>query len=318
MDVTQQLRKVFEVEKQLRGLKSRLHGAEKFLADQDKGLAALGSERTALETQCKQQQAAGANHEGEIKRLDARMAKIREQMDNVKTNKEYKAFLTELNTFKADRDRNEAAALEAMGKVEELKKKIADLDAKRDEREKMRTVAVGDRDARHGEIASRLSELQHQRKELSHGISQDLLKEFERLVHLRGEEAMGAVEVVDARRMEYHCSVCMMGIPVDKVVVLMKGEQPTKCTSCQCFLYLDEESAKLIAPPAKTPRAAKEKVAKVAKETGKAAPLGDGEVAKEKAIKQKAAKDRAAKEKVAKQALAASGAQDAAGKDAQG
>jgi predicted nucleic acid-binding Zn-ribbon protein len=249
MDVTTQLVKVFGVEKQLRGLRSRLTGAEKFLSDQDKELGALEAKKATLEQSIKLQQASAANVEGEMKRVDARMTQLRTQMDNSQSNKEYKAFLTELNTLKAERDRHEGGALEQLAKVDELKKSLAEIVGKLDERQKLRKVAAGDRDQRHNEIASRVKELSDERQRLVNELPAEILRDFERLLHQRGDDAMGAIEVVDAKRHEYHCGVCMMSLPIDRVVGLLKGsDRPTRCSSCQCILYIDEETTKLLQP----------------------------------------------------------------------
>jgi predicted nucleic acid-binding Zn-ribbon protein len=251
MHLTDKLRKVFEVEKQLRGLKARLHEAERSLAKYEKDLTGIQTDKSKLETDLKQLTAQAANFEGETKRLDARMAVLKEQMDNAKTNKEYKAFLTELNTFKADRDRNEQSALEIMTRADDLKKQLASLEGKKGEREQLKTVAANDRTARHNEIADRLTELTAQRDTLASDLPGDALRDLQRLLETRGEDAMGIVEVVDVKRGEFHCSVCMMSLPIDKALGLVKGDKLTRCTSCQCILYLDEAGATALNPNAK-------------------------------------------------------------------
>jgi hypothetical protein len=246
MDVTSKLRKVFEVEQQLRGLKSRLTGAEKFLSEQDKELKSLDEKRRQLESEGKTLKAKAADHEGEVKRLDARMATIRSQMDNAQSNKEYKAFLTELNTLKADRDRAETAALELLQRADAAKQHLEDVSGRRGEREKVRGVAAGDRDKKSDEIAVRLSELTAQRDALAKDVPGDALLVLRRLVETRGEEAMAAVEIIDVKRFEFHCSGCQMAIPVDAVTSLITTGNLTKCASCQCILFLEEESQKAV------------------------------------------------------------------------
>src|SRR5262245_61112526 len=103
MSVTESLLRVFRVDQQLAGLQSRLRAAERFLDEQTRQLTQLESKRDGVNQQLKQTQAVVADHEGEMKRLDAKVETLREQMNSARTNKEYKAFLTEMNTFKADR-----------------------------------------------------------------------------------------------------------------------------------------------------------------------------------------------------------------------
>ncbi|MBS0186790.1 MAG: hypothetical protein JSS51_01905 [Planctomycetes bacterium] len=250
MNVTSKLLSVFKVDKQFRGLRSRLSAAEKFLAEQNRQIEQINAKKSSLEAQQRQLAAAAANFEGEVKRLDARMATIREQMNSAQTNKEYKAFLTEVNTIKAERDRQETSALEQMGKVEEVKRQIDELEKSRAERERMQAVAVSDRDQRAAEIKDKLADLQNQRDTLARDIPKDTLVLFERLVQTRGDEAMAHIEEADRRRHEYHCGSCMMALPIEAVNGLLVSGKLTRCASCQCILYIDEELAKSMKEPA--------------------------------------------------------------------
>src|SRR5215831_6413796 len=157
MSVTEKLLRVFRADQQLGGLQGRLRAAEKFLDEQTKLLAQLQAKQDAIGAQLKQAQAAAADHEGEMARFDAKIETLREQMNSAKTNKEYKAFLTEMNTFKAEKSNAETAALEQMTRLDELKKQVAEFDAQKAEREKVQKVAGEDRRQRGEEIKDRLA-----------------------------------------------------------------------------------------------------------------------------------------------------------------
>jgi len=251
MDVTANLLRVFQVEKQIRGLKARLDSAEKFLGQQTKDVASLDSRRGGLESQIKTLSVQAADHEGEMKRIDTRSAALRTQMESAQTNKEYQAFLVELNNLKTDRDKFEAAALELMGKADELRKQVAEIDQARGEREQVRKVAAGDRDQRSQEIQTRLAELEAERVQATEAVPTEILTNFKRLLHTRGEDAMAPVEVQDRKRHEYTCGACQMSIPVDAVNALLTKGKLTTCASCQCILFLDEEALKALRPPEK-------------------------------------------------------------------
>lgn len=250
MDVTAQLLRLFQVDKQYRGLQTRLNAAEKFLSEQTKQHADITAKASLCEAQIKQLTAVVANHEGETKRLDARMETIRGQMNAAQTNKEYKAFLTEVNTIKAERDRYETQALESMAKVDEIKKQLETLVAQRSERERVKTVALQERDARSAEIKDRLAELKTQRDTFTKGIDAATLTIFERLVTTKGDEAMAPVEIADRKRHEYNCGSCMMSLPIETVSGLLSGGRLTRCVSCSSILYLQEEDAKAFQPAA--------------------------------------------------------------------
>lgn len=250
MDLTAKLLKVYLVDKQLRGLQSRLRAAERFHTDQSTQLEQLDTKKGSLEGQLRQITAVVADNEGEMKRLDQKMATIREQMNSAQTNKEYKAFLTEMNTFKAERDRLETAALEQMTKAEELRKQVAELTGQREQREQVQKVAAGEKTQRADEIKDRVEELKRQRQAAAAEVPPDTLAKLELLLRQRGDDAMAPIEIQDRKRHEYTCGSCMMSLPVESVSGLLSTGKLTFCVSCQCILYLDEESAKAMQPQA--------------------------------------------------------------------
>jgi predicted nucleic acid-binding Zn-ribbon protein len=251
MDVTSQLLKLFNVEKQIRGLKSRLTSAERFLAEQNKQLQAIDTRKTTLDNALKQLQVAIKSAEGEVARLDSRMDAIKKSMDSAQTNKEYKAFLTEHGTLKAEKDRHETTVLETMTKADEIRKQIAEADAQRAEREKVRAVAAADRDARATEIQGRLNELTAERAHAVTDIPKDTLALFERLLDQRGEDAMAAIEVLDRRRLEFTCGACQMTLTMDAINGLLSNGKLTRCNACGCVLYVEKELAESFAPAAR-------------------------------------------------------------------
>lgn len=197
-------------------------------------------------------QATTANHEGEMARFDARIEVLREQMNTAKTNKEYKAFLTEVNTLKVERGANETAALELMTKTDELKKQMEELDVQKAERSKLRKVAAEDREKKAEEIKDRLNELTAERKKLAAEVPPEMMTLYAELIRQHGDEAMAPVAELDRRRHEYTCGSCQMAIPVETVSALMRGTLPNqpivRCVSCGCMLYIEKEVAERLHP----------------------------------------------------------------------
>jgi uncharacterized protein len=243
MSVTKQLLELFRVDKQLRGLRSRLEASERFLSQQSVQLGDLDKQKTSLEAQLKQFRAVEKNEDGEAARIEARMAALREQMNTAKTAKEYNAFLNELNVLKEQKSAAETRELEAMTKADEIDKKLAELSTLHTDRSKIVGTAKTDRDTKAAEIKDRVAELTTQRADLASKIPPKDLTAFEALIKIRGDEAMAPVEVLDRRSHEGSCSACMMAIPVNTVSELMSGKLVT-CPSCRCLLYVEEETFK--------------------------------------------------------------------------
>ncbi|MEM7623623.1 MAG: hypothetical protein AAF235_10535 [Planctomycetota bacterium] len=157
MSVTERLLKVYRVDQQITGLRSRLRAAERFLSEQERQLGDIDSRRENVDVQLRQAMAIAGDAEGEVKLLDERIADLRDRMNNAATSKEYKAMLAEVNTLKEHRGGHENRALEMLEKVETLKSQQSDLASASDERQRVRTVASTERDERAAEIMDKLA-----------------------------------------------------------------------------------------------------------------------------------------------------------------
>lgn len=245
MHVTGKLLAVFKVDKQLHGLEDRLRAAERFFTEQTRQADDLGKKQAELEAQLKQIQVDVAGREGEMARLEARMDTLREQMNTAQTNKQYKAFLTEVNTFKSERGAIETGALELMTKADEIRAQIAELSGKREDRLRVASVAAGDKAKRAEDIREQVEKLRAEREALAREVPREAMKQYAELWRIRGEEAMSPVEVLDRRRHEYTCGACMMALPMEVPLSLVSGKL-NSCPACRAILFLSDELLEML------------------------------------------------------------------------
>ena len=243
MDPTAKLLRVFLVDRQLRGLTSRLRAADSFATEQERQLNELTAREKALEGQLRQIKASSANQETEIAGLDQKVATLRERMNTTQTNKEYQALLTEANTHKAQRDALEQDTISLMQKAEELQAQLAQIAQSKAERQTILSNARSARDERQAEVKDRLEELTAERAQLITQVPKDALARYEDRWHRFGEpeDVMATVDEQDRRRGEYTCSSCMMSVPIETVNALLSHGGITGCVSCGVLLYLDSE-----------------------------------------------------------------------------
>ncbi|MCA9280778.1 MAG: hypothetical protein H6812_08830 [Phycisphaeraceae bacterium] len=246
MAVTAKLLRLYRVDQQIRGLRSRLDAAERYLRSQDHQLSEIDKSLKTLKAQAQKLEAEAANDENEMKAAEQRIAMLRERMNKAQTSKEHSAILTEINTLKADKGLVETRALESMTKVDEIREQVAQKNAEHAERSKVRGVALTDRDARAAEIKDRLAELEGERKAALAEVPGDALASYNELMDLGIEDIMAAVEEIDRKRMEYNCGACYTMLPAEHVNVVLRRVEYTQCPNCKAILYMADEMREAI------------------------------------------------------------------------
>ena len=184
----------------------------------------------------------------ELDRLtrEEHVARLREALNRTKSNKEYAALLTQLNTEKADMLKLEDSALNAMGRVEQERKKETELKALI-EKEKSQTAEVTKTvQEAEGKLAAELEALERERAGAADHIPARALAVFERACERHEGEAMALVERVHPKRAEYVCTGCNMSIPLEVINALQSRDEVQQCQTCSRILYL-EASANALA-----------------------------------------------------------------------
>jgi len=241
MGLNDALRELFLVDRQLRGMESRVDTARKHVRVQQIKLEQLEQQAAELNDQLKHAEAQAHNLENEIGSADTRIERLREQMNSVKTNKEYSAMLVEVNTIKADKSKLEDQTLEVMGKVEALREELGQLKSSMDDQRKVKELADRELAERTEEVGEQLAELQAKRDAAAAEVPDEPLQVFEKLNEAYEGEAMAPIIEEDRRRLEYTCGGCYMSIPVEKVNQLMTVDEITRCSSCGRILYMEKQ-----------------------------------------------------------------------------
>ncbi|MBZ0170744.1 MAG: hypothetical protein K8E66_00035 [Phycisphaerales bacterium] len=241
MTVTEKLLRVYRVDRKIDGLRSRLRAAERFLGQQNEQIEHIGRRSTAIESQLRQLKAAQADAEGETAQIDAHIEELRERMNNAKTNKEYKAILVEVNTFKDKKAELEAKALGLMEKIDTHQSQKGELSEQATERSRVKELAETERTQRADEIRDQLTALQTERDQLAADVPAGVMATYKDLVDRLEDDAMASIEIADRKRHEFHCGSCMMLLPVEAMSALLSHGSLTQCPSCGCILFVEEK-----------------------------------------------------------------------------
>lgn len=241
MTITEKLLRLHQVDAQLRGLQHRIASAERYLEQQTLQLSTLSTKRDAVDAQLRQLKASIHNDETETAQYDEKIAKLRDQLNNAQTSKEYSTFLSEINTFKADKSLIEDRTLEQMTQLEELESSLAELNESYKKRLHIQEVAQKDLDQRQADAKDRIEELKTEREAAAKEVPSSSLKIFDEIANRFDpeESVMASLEEHHRRSMEYSCSACQTMVPVELVSRLLGKGDMTLCVSCGSILYLD-------------------------------------------------------------------------------
>lgn len=249
LSLQEQLRALFSLDQQVRGLRSRVDaGTRRFNAQRTK-LEQFQRQAEELNDQFKKTQAAAMTLEGDANGVESKIESLRQTMSTVRNNKEYSALLVEVNTLKLEKGKYEELALEQMAKVDELKARVDEVQGKAAEQGKLVELAQKEVDEAQAEISDQLDALTKERDAAAEHIDPDTLSLYRKLADDYDGEALAQVEEQDRRRMEYTCGACFMSLPIQVVnAALTTTDRPVVCVSCDRILYVSGELKEGLVP----------------------------------------------------------------------
>ncbi len=238
------LKKLQSVEHRLRAVKLKLVRCRRSVIFQENQLRTFQNELEAKKEEIKLTHIQTDRVELELKTRDERISKLRARLNLAKTNKEYSATLTELNTSKADNSKIENQILDLMKNMEsdedectEIQHQISEQKGKLEElRKETETKAVG--------FESEIKDIQVEWDQVAKDIPPEALDVFNRVAETYDGEALAVVTQQNEKVEIFSCDGCFMGIPAETVNQLMTKDEIIRCGNCTRILVLQtsEES----------------------------------------------------------------------------
>ena len=109
------------IERQLAHLRGRLRSRENAVATQQRRIQQLEDDYNALNERSLEKRKEGDRQELELRSREEHVARLRTNLNTARTNKEYAAILTQINSLKADNSKLEEAALRIMQEADAVK-----------------------------------------------------------------------------------------------------------------------------------------------------------------------------------------------------
>jgi len=230
--------KLQSVENRLRAGKAKLTRCRRNVIIQENQIRSLQNALEAKKEETGLTKVQFGRLELELKTRDEEVAKLRAALNTVKTNKEYAAVLTHLNTTKADNSKIETQVLELLKDIEtdetECKELHKQIEQQKQHLEKLRTES----EVLASKYQAELDQIQAEWDDAAQTIPQEALEIFKRVAETYDGQAVVEVEQQEDKRETYSCGGCFMGITAECVNLLMTKDDIIRCPNCTRILVL--------------------------------------------------------------------------------
>lgn len=237
------LHRLQEVELQIAELQQQISRKRRAAKAEEKRLAELDAKIRNKEAALRTDQMEADRLELDVKSYEVRIAKLRQALNAAKTNKEYSAVLTQLNTTKADSSKVEERVLALFNQIEAKRKEIEAMHEERGrEAAKLEALVRAVRQTE-DESRDRLRHLAEGRQQAAESVPDKALRIFNRVAQVNDGEAMAKLVRTHPRREEYSCGGCHMSVTIEQVNAVLSRDEAVPCGSCGRILYLNSPAA---------------------------------------------------------------------------
>ncbi len=226
---------------ELQSVDDRLRERQQSLAEMSLAVSAKSKKVKAIEEQThrehetlKRLEMSSAQRELDIKGHQAKIDKLKSQLNLVKNQKEYDALLHEIRAEETDSGRAEDEALEMMNGLDDVKKGIEVLEK---DLESAKAAVLEEQhraNERVRQMGVEMRQLKSERDALVSRLDNEVCRKYERILKNKGERALA--EVVN-----HVCTGCKMGVTKQNISRLMARMEIIQCPNCLRILYLKEE-----------------------------------------------------------------------------
>jgi len=233
------LRQLQSVENRLRVVKAKLERCRRNVILQENQVRSLQNAFDAKKEEIQLARVQADRIELELKSRDETIAKLRAGLNMAKTNKEYSAILTQLNTSKADNSKLESQVLDLMKNIETDEADCAKLQEQiNQEKDKLQDVrSQVEVDA--AKYEAEILEIQKEWDKAAEVIPAEPLRIFRRVAETYDGQALAEVEQRMSRTESYSCGGCFMGLPNETANMLMTKDEVLRCPNCTRILVIE-------------------------------------------------------------------------------
>jgi predicted nucleic acid-binding Zn-ribbon protein len=232
------LLKLQSVENRLRAEKGKLTRCRRNVVIQENLIRSLQNALEAKKEEVQLTKVQFDRLELELKTKDETIARLRASLNIAKTNKEYAAVLTQLNTTKADNSKIETQSLELLKDIETDEAEVKDIQKQTDEQKEKLEQTRKESEILASKYQAEIDKIQIEWDHVAQIIPSKSLETFKRVAETYDGQAVALIEQQGNKKGPYSCGGCFMGITAESVNMLMTKDDIIRCPNCTRILVL--------------------------------------------------------------------------------
>jgi predicted nucleic acid-binding Zn-ribbon protein len=233
--------KLQSVENRLRAAKAKLARCRRNVIIQENQVRNLQNALEAKKEEVQLTKVQSDRLELELRSKDEQVAKLRASLNTARTNKEYAAVLTQLNTTKADNSKIETQILELLKDIEADEAECEDIRNQIEQQKQQLEKTRKESEELATKYQAEIDEVQAEWDQVAKSISKEPLEIFKRVAETFDGQAVAAIEQQEGKTGAYSCGGCFMGITAESVNLLMTKDDIIRCPNCTRILVLTSE-----------------------------------------------------------------------------
>ena len=219
--------RIIEINEFRRKIPERLHAVELPLRDTTQ---LLNSTMAAVEVAAKERR----SHEKDLEAHEAKTDTMKSRLSELKTNKEYQAYLFEIELANKKRGDLEENILICMEKIDQLQRTEKEIQEKVRSLEAVFAQEKKLLDEQDHALAAELAQLEARQHEASARVEKSLLERYNQIKAVRKDQALAAVR-------GGICAGCRLQIPPQLIAEVKRSEDLHVCPYCHRMLYWEGE-----------------------------------------------------------------------------
>ena len=230
--------KLQSVENRLRAVKAKLTRCRRNVVIQENQIGSIRNAIAAKKEEIQLTKVQSDRMELDLKSKDEAMTKLRASLNAAKTNKEYAALLTQLNTTKAESSKIETQVLDLLKDIEADDAEIEKLQEQIAEQKQSLEQTRKDAEVLAARYEVEIEEIEKEWRQAANEIPKEQLEIFQRVAETYDGEALAMVEDQGEKTPSYSCGGCFMSITAENVNLLMTKDDVIRCPNCTRILVL--------------------------------------------------------------------------------